>query len=40
MLKEEGAKSFFNGLTVNLFRSISAAFLLVFYDELKTVFTS
>jgi solute carrier family 25 (adenine nucleotide translocator) protein 4/5/6/31 len=38
IVREEGARGLFHGLSVNLVRSVAGAFLLVGYDECKKVF--
>jgi hypothetical protein len=38
IVREEGAKGLFHGLSVNLVRSVAGAILLVGYDEFKKIF--
>ncbi len=38
IVREEGARGLFHGLSMNLVRSVAGAFLLVGYDECKKVF--
>jgi hypothetical protein len=38
IVREEGAKGLFHGLSANLVRSVAGAFLLVGYDECKKAF--
>lgn len=40
ILKTEGWKGLFSGLSVNLVRGISGALLLVFYDDVKKLLKS
>jgi solute carrier family 25 (adenine nucleotide translocator) protein 4/5/6/31 len=40
VVKHEGFRGFFLGLTPNLFRSVGGAVLLVSYDEFKSAFTN
>lgn len=38
ILREEGYRALYHGLSVNLIRGVSGAFLLVGYDEMKKMF--